>query len=269
MCLIAFAWQVHPEFPLVFAGNRDEFFNRPTEPAHWWEGSPAVLAGRDMQAGGTWCGLAEGGRLAALTNFRAPSEHNPKAPSRGALVGGFLSSKSSIPAYLEEIRPQKAAYNGFNLVLGEDLNRPEHAQLWIDSNRDATLPRRLEPGIYGVSNAKLDTPWPKVEAIKTGLCALLTPLKLDQKTLVHALLELLADDHLAEEGALPKTGVPLEVERTLSAAFVRMPGYGTRTSSVVLADRQGRLEFLERSFEPGGAHTDRQFWLGPGGSIPA
>jgi uncharacterized protein with NRDE domain len=149
------------------------------------------------------------------------------------------------------------------------LDRPEQAKLWIDSNRDATLPRRLEPGIHGISNAKLDTPWPKVEAIKAGLAGLLTPVNRDRTTLVQALLELLANDDLAEDGALPETGVPLEVERALSAAFVRMPGYGTRTSSVALADRQGRLQFLERSFGPGGAHADRQFWLDPRGSIPA
>jgi uncharacterized protein with NRDE domain len=269
MCLIVFAWQRHVDYPLVFAGNRDEFLARPTEPAHWWPGAAPILAGRDLEGGGTWCGVSASGRLAALTNFRAPSERNPDAPSRGVLVSGFLQSRERAQDHLTGLAQRKSAFNGFNLLGAEQLDQPEKSTLWIDSNRAHDMPRRLEAGLYGVSNAQLDTPWPKVVAAKARLNALLQPHVLERAALIAALFAMLADPQTAPYDALPATGVSLEAERSLSAAFIRMPGYGTRTSTVILVDRAGQLDFVERSFDASGAVTDRQFLGWSGTAAPA
>lgn len=266
MCLIVFAWQSHPEYPFVLAGNRDEFYARPTEAAHWWPDSPGVLAGRDQKAGGTWCGIASSGRFAALTNFRGPSEGNALAPSRGALVSDYLAGRHSAANYLAGLATSKARYNGFNLLLAEGLQSPASADLWVDSNRDATMPRRLEGGIHGVSNAQLDTPWPKVETAKARLQNLLAGDALAADALIAALLALLTDPQIAPDETLPATGVPLAAERSLSAAFIRMPGYGTRTSTVILVDHRGRLCFHESTHPVDQPYSMRRFssWAAPG-----
>ena len=165
MCLILVAWQAHPGYPLLVAANRDEFYARRTASADFWPESPQVLAGRDLEAGGTWLGITRQGRFAALTNYRDPSSHKPQAPSRGKLVADFLRGKDSIDAYLDTL--DAIAYNGFNLLLGDGK------QLIAFSN--ITMQRHeLAPGVYGLSNALLDTPWPKVGAGKTALETALT-----------------------------------------------------------------------------------------------
>lgn len=257
MCLIVFAWQRHPEFPFVFAGNRDEFFARATKSAHWWGTRRQILAGRDLQAGGTWCGVTSTGRFAALTNFRGPNEKKSDAPSRGHLVSDFLEGAAEPVAYLRAMKDSKRLYNGFNLLLGEHLLGPGEPTLWIDSNRDPKTPLLLEPGIYGVSNARLDTPWPKVEIAKARLTSALDAMSPEH--LVANLFELLADSTRAPDSKLPKTGVSLALERDLSAAFVRLDGYGTRASTVMVLDRGGRLRFIERSFGEAGQTGELQY----------
>ncbi|MBI4987442.1 MAG: NRDE family protein [Rhodocyclales bacterium] len=246
MCLILLAWRAHPDYPLVVAANRDEFFARPTAPAAFWPEVPQVLAGRDLEAGGTWLGVARSGRFAALTNYRDPARNKACAPSRGGLVSRFLTGSQSPAAYLTELESCADRYNGFNLVFGD----PDG--LWCFSNCGEGE-RQLAPGVYGLSNHLLDTPWPKVargkSALNAALCALPNEIPL---------FTLLRDDSIAPDEALPRTGVSLEWERLLSAAFVRMPGYGTRSSTVLLMDATGNVRFIEQGFLPDALPGERR-----------
>lgn len=246
MCLILVAWQVHPEYPLVIAANRDEFFARPTAPAGFWKDAPQVLAGRDLEAGGTWMGVTRGGRFAALTNFRDPAQNRREAPSRGTLVADFLSGVESAQAYLARIAPRAKLCNGYNLLVGDG------ASLWWSSNMGGA-PRALDPGVYGVSNHLLDTPWPKVGAGKTALAQALDRLPNDE-----ALFRLLQDDGIHPDQHLPQTGVPLDWERLLSSAFVKSPDYGTRGSTVLCLGRDGWLSFDEQTWLPAAQRGQRQ-----------
>ena len=236
MCLILLAWQTHPDYPLVVAANRDEFFVRPSAPAAFWTEAPDILAGRDLQAGGTWLGVTRGRRFAALTNFREGGKQVSDAPSRGALVADFLAGKCDPEAYLEALSKRGADYNGFNLFVG-DARR-----LGYYSNREPG-PRWLAPGIYGLSNHLLDTPWPKLSATKAAFADALA--QLPEST---PFLQLLADQDIVADAQLPETGVPLEWERILSAVFVTSPDYGTRASTLLTMERTGRVTLLERSF---------------------
>ena len=239
MCLILVAWRVHPDYPLVVAANRDEFFARPTAPAAFWRDAPQILAGRDLEAGGTWLGITRGGRFAALTNFRDPAQNRSGAPSRGGLVAEFLAGRDAPQAYLDRIAPRASQCNGYNLLMGDSES------LWWSSNMGGES-RRLEPGVYGVSNHLLDTPWPKVGAGKTALAQAVDRLPDDQ-----ALFQLLRDDGIHPDEHLPQTGVPLDWERLLSSAFVKSPGYGTRSSTVVCVGRDGWASFDEQSWLSG------------------
>jgi uncharacterized protein with NRDE domain len=257
MCLAVVAWHVHPDFPLVLAANRDEFYARSTRPASWWGQSVALLAGRDEEAGGTWLGVTRGGRLALLTNVRAPSERNAHAPSRGAIAVGALQSRQPAGEWLREQAPRMGAYNGFNLLLAEPAaSRGSTPRLLYYTNRRDHGPRPLEPGIYGLSNAFLDTPWPKVVRAVSGFaCALASRVDAD------ALLTLMADRRPVRDAELPSTGVPLEWERALAPVQIRAHGYGTRSTTVVTLRRDGVVNFLERSFDPESpqVHRDRHF----------
>jgi len=244
VCLILVAWRVHPDYPLVVAANRDEFFARPTAGAAFWPDAPQVLAGRDLQAGGTWLGITRLGRFTALTNFRDPARQRAQAPSRGRLVADFLLGAQSIDAYLDRIAPD--AFNGFNLLLGDGERLVAYSNV---SNQR----HELEPGLYGLSNALLDTPWPKVGAGKTALGAALAALP-DESLL----WQLLRDDTIAPDEALPATGVPIEWERLLSAAFVKSPDYGTRSSTLLKVGAGGTACFDEQTWLPGAAVGERR-----------
>lgn len=226
MCLIVFAWKVIPGAPLILAANRDEFYARPTVAAAWWEDHPDVYAGRDKIGGGTWMGVTRHGRFAALTNVRSPDEqHSDTAPSRGKLVADFLTGAASPEAYIAELRQQNAPYNGFNLLVGD-----RDTLIWY-SNRAEQDPRNGQPlpyGIYGLSNDALDTPWPKVTRAKAEFASMLI-----QGAPEESYFELLADTTRANDCRLPHTGVPLELERTLSSVFIASENYGTRSSSVI------------------------------------
>ncbi|NEX59709.1 NRDE family protein [Noviherbaspirillum galbum] len=225
MCLIVFAWQVVPGMPLLAAGNRDEFFERPTEPAHWWEDHPDIYAGRDRRDGGTWMGINRDGRFACITNVRAPNEKRSDAPSRGKLVRDYLAGSLSPEDYIREIAAGAHRYNGFNLLIGH------HRSLVWFSNKAEDDPRNgkpLAPGVYGLSNASLDSPWPKVVRTKAQFASLLC-----QGAPREAYIEMLSDTTRASDCRLPHTGVSKEWERVLSAAFIESPEYGTRSSTVV------------------------------------
>ncbi|MFL6672464.1 MAG: NRDE family protein [Massilia sp.] len=246
MCLIVFAWRVIPGVPLIAAANRDEYYDRPATPAGPWPDNPNVIAGRDLKGGGSWMGVTlngpNGPRFAALTNIRAPGERRDDAPTRGALVADYLNGDLSAAAYLERIAPGADAYNGFNLVLGD-----REALYWF-SNRGGDDPRNgkaLEPGIFGISNSLLDAPWPKVLRTKAQFASLLC-----QGAPEEAYFEMLADTTLAPDLRLPETGVPLEMERVLSAICIETPGYGTRTSTVVRLYADAPPELQERIVQP-------------------
>ncbi len=253
MCLIAFAYHCHPRYRLIVAANRDEFYRRPTAPAGFWPECPQLLAGRDLEQGGTWLGITRGGRFAALTNYRDPTAHKANARSRGGLVRDFLCDGQEPEVYLRQAFAAGREYNGFNLLIGEG------DKLWYWSNRGAA-PAEVTPGIHGLSNHLLNTPWPKVAKAKDGMAACLTG---PDEALPARLFALLADDASAPDAALPDTGVGLEWERTLSPIFIASPDYGTRSSTVILAGYDGQVWFCEKSW-PGGA--ERVFAFSVAGS---
>ena len=237
MCLILFAWKMHQNFPLVLAANRDEFYERPSAPAAFWEDAPDLLAGRDLREGGTWLGITRNGRLAAITNYRDPASLKIGAPSRGRLVSDYLRGREIPEVYLRRIAPDADRFNGFNLLVGD----PD--ELFCFSNRGTR--ERLQPGIYGLSNHLLDTTWPKVAQGKRVLKALLQGGK---GVPSEALFSLLADRTRPPDDRLPDTGVGLEWEKILSPRFITSPVYGTRSSTVLLIDRKGGVTFVERVF---------------------
>lgn len=246
MCLIAFHWQPERATPLLIAANRDEFYERPTEPLAWWEAG-RILAGRDLRAGGTWLGVSCTGRFAAITNFRDPALLKTGTPSRGRIPVSFLEAEASAQAFLEALRPEAAAYSPFNLLLfdGREL-------LGYESRHDQVVP--FAPGIHAVSNGRFDEPWPKALLVQAGLA--------EAEADDEALLRLLRDDRPSEDGRLPRTGVPLDLERALSPVFIRTPTYGTRASTILRLGRE-RAAILEQSHAATGTPTRRRFTFEP------
>ena len=240
MCLILIAHGAHSDFPLVIAANRDEYYQRPTARAAFWQDHPHILAGRDLECMGTWLGVTRKGRFAALTNFRDPRERKTDAPSRGRLVSDFLASDQGPREYLEQVASEAPRYNGFNLLAGD------RDGVFYVSSRESTVDE-LSPGIHGLSNHLLDTPWPKVERGKQRLQAALAG-----EPNTETLLDLLYDREPAPEGELPDTGIELELERVLSPALIVSPQYGTRASTAVLFGEDGSVSFAERTILPGG-----------------
>lgn len=245
MGLLAWSWQPGSAQPLLLAANRDEWFARPTRAMRWWSPRPghSVLSGRDLLGGGIWLGLSADGRFAALTNVRDRMPAPPRAPSRGALALGFLLGDAAPLAHAEALRAGAAAYAGFNLLLG-DLRRGE--MVWL-SNRADRL-ERVPPGVHGLSNAALNTPWPKLERLRA---AVRDARALAGETQLAALRAALLDPARAADAALPDTGVGAELERALSAAFIRLPAYGTRASTLLRADAR-RVEVREQQHAPPG-----------------
>ena len=246
MCLILFAWNSHPDYSLVVAANRDEFYERDTEGVSWWPEHPHVLAGRDradvVGSPGTWLGFTKTGKFAALTNVRAPSEKNPDARTRGELSLMYLTGNDRPTQFVQSNSKRFSQYNGFNLLMA-DLSDPAKAEMhWVSNRmmmgqnvrpRKVFPPQPLEPGVYGLSNAMLDTPWPKVNH---RVAAFAQTLAMDQGSLKNAdqYLKLLADTHHASDHELPNTGVSKEWEKALSPAFIKTPAYGTRSSTCLL-----------------------------------
>jgi uncharacterized protein with NRDE domain len=236
MCLIVFAWRPGHPHPLVVAANRDEFYARPTAPLAHWQDHAGVYAGRDLEAGGTWLGIGAQGRFAALTNIRQPGQA-PGRRSRGELVAQFLTSRQSIEQYVHQINQRLDDYAGFNLLLGDG----ERLCYLSSLTPAATF---LEEGFYGLSNAGLDTPWPKLLKARDGLR--------EAGDSPDALLTLLADATAAADNQLPDTGVGLVTEKLLSSVFIASPNYGTRASTVLIVQADGQRRLIERSFGPHG-----------------
>ncbi|MDO3378383.1 NRDE family protein [Geoalkalibacter halelectricus] len=250
MCLIVLGVAARADLPLILAANRDEFYRRPTAAADFWDICPAVLAGRDLQAGGTWMGVTRAGRWAAVTNVRNPQDIQPGRHSRGRLVRAYLCGAADPGAFLHALAPHAARFPGFNLLLGAGR------EVWYFSNRGAGPPRRLAPGVYGLSNALLDTPWPKVRDARADLSALLQKREPPSSA---ALFALLADRRRPPDAELPDTGVGLAWERVLGSRFIESADYGTRCATLLRLDAHGGLDFRERTFEEGTLAFERGF----------
>lgn len=254
MCLILFAHHHHPDYALVLAANRDEFFERPTQRAHFWTPDHTdLLAGRDLRSGGTWLGVTRTGRFAAITNYREPRHHRPDAPSRGHLVADFLKATTDPVAYLQDVAERAEAYNGFNLIVGT----PEEVVYF--SNRGEAV-RQLSRGVYGLSNHLLDTPWPKIQAGKAALETTLQQEETAPPRLAYTLLRQLHDPTPAADADLPDTGIGLDWERVLSPLHIVSPTYGTRSASVLLLGYDGRITFAERAYGPDGIEAPDQLF---------
>jgi uncharacterized protein with NRDE domain len=242
MCLVIVGWQQHPEFPLIIAGNRDEFHGRPTEAAHWWPDQPDILGGRDLQAGGTWLALHRNGRFATVTNYRDKEPTSAKNRSRGHLVTEFLQGSETSDSYLRSV--DGAKYAGFNLLVFDG------GSLGWSSNRGDDI-KLLPPGVYGLSNALLDSPWHKVLRAKSALEAAIA----DDNVNASALFRLLGDREKAPVSQVDSARLPFETAHAISAPFIVLPDYGTRSSNVALYDAGGNWQVRERRFDASGART--------------
>lgn len=238
MCLILIAFNYHPKYRLVVAANRDEFYERPAAAAGFWQDNPQVLAGRDLQQMGTWLGLNMTGGFAAVTNYRDPFNIKTEARTRGELVRDYLLTALSPAEYLELVRAKREEYNGFNLLVGNNTS------LYYYGNTENQI-KKLKPGLYGLSNHLLDTPWPKITRGKEMMHRCLTG---SREVNVEDLFALLSDEKIAEDKDLPDTGIGLEKERLLSSIFIAGAEYGTRSSTVVLIGSDNHVLFRERTF---------------------
>src|SRR6185437_11658291 len=251
MCLLVVAWQAHPRYPLVVAANRDEFHERPTAPMAKWPPPNDILAGRDLRANGTWLALDRQRRFGVVTNFRDLQKPQPQAPSRGNLVPRFLSEAASPSRFLAMLAADAGGYAGFNLLLADT------SSLGYASNRTHPFARALPPGVYGLSNQLLDTPWPKLRRVRQEFETWLA----QPRGSTDELLAMLADrTRVAADEDLPRTGLPTEWERILSSPFVLHPDYGTRSSTVLLLEHSGAFVLIERRFGRQGETSGESKW---------
>lgn len=239
MCLIVFSYKQHPQYPLIFAANRDEYYERPSQAAHFWENYPNILAGKDLKAGGTWMGINKEGEFSAITNYRDPNIEKENPPSRGKLVLDFLQTDENAQNYLSELQSHADQYMGFNLLAGS-LD-----QLGYYSNQQDNI-LFLDSGLFGLSNHLLETSWPKVRRAKKKLHHIIQ----DKDITPEPLFDLLTDDHEAPDEELPDTGIPKEIEKKVSPIFIKSEGYGTRCSTILLIDHLGKVTFAERRYKP-------------------
>ncbi len=247
MCLVVVALDAHPRYALVIAANRDEFHSREALPAHWGERPPfaGVLAGRDLDAGGTWLGIRRDGRWALLTNVReGRGRNNPAAPSRGVLVPAILNDRGTPVAAMRTVMRNAESYNGFNLLAGD-----AGSAAWASNRSNET--RAITAGVHGLSNALLDTPWPKLARTRAKVAEWAAHDDNDLTPVFAAL----SDRSRPPDEALPSTGVPIEWERLLSAPFIVSEDYGTRCSTVLAIERGGSARFIERTFDRRGEPT--------------
>lgn len=249
MCLITFAYRQHPEYPLIVVANRDEFYARPTMNMHFWEGRTDVLAGIDLEQKGTWLGINKAGKFSAVTNYRQGGNKETGLRSRGHLTRRFLTEAINADTYLKELQVDSHQFGGFNLLLGDASG------LYYSSNKGAES-RRLKPGVYGLSNAHLDTDWPKVLQAKQHLQQVIqNEISLDK------LAQVLSCKQQAEDKDLPHTGVTLEWEKQLSSCFINIEGYGTRATSVLLQNKEGVIQIAEFRFDQAGQTGKQLFTL--------
>lgn len=239
MCLIAFAWNAHPDFRLIVGANRDEWHDRPAAPAAWWNDRPHILAGRDLKAGGTWMGVTRNGRFAAVTNFRDPGDKKSTARSRGELVTDFLASDATPEKFLSATKLRSHEYTGFNLIVGDTASL-----VYFSSVRGEV--EILPPGVYALSNHTLNEPWPKVKAAKSALEAALG-VEVPQKALQMAVYDFLSDTVTPPDRVLPDTGVGVAWERVLAPALIVTPTYGTRASTILSVGNSDEVSFVEHT----------------------
>lgn len=257
MCLLVLAWKAHPRYRLVVAANRDEYHDRPAEALSRWAAPPDILAGRDLRAGGTWLGVDRRRRFGVVTNFRDLMRAPPQAPSRGHLVPGYLSGAADAGGYLAGLEGEAPGYGGFNLLLADSDS------LWYASNRSAPFAQALAPGVHGLSNERLNTPWPKLLRVRRGFEDWLRGAGSAEDEQLFALL---ADRTPASKEELPAgDALSAEWERILSSPFVRHEKYGTRCSTVVAIEPSGACFLAERRFDPSGACVgETRYRLSPG-----
>lgn len=245
MCILAFAKNVHPDYPLILIGNRDEFYRRPTAEASWWENG--VLAGRDLEAGGTWLGMHSNGRFATLTNYRDIQGIKSSVRSRGELPLDFLTSTKDLNEYAESVSAKADQYNGFNLLLWEK------GKMLHFSNYENTI-NEVEDGFHALSNALLDSPWYKTDLLLAGFRSLI-----ETQTLEHeAFFDLLMDQSKAPNDRLPNTGLTTAMEKELSSICIRTPDYGTCSSTIIRINRQNEVSFHERVYAVGNSEGDTE-----------
>jgi uncharacterized protein with NRDE domain len=250
MCLILFAYNVHPSYPLILAANRDEYYERPTQMADFWQEELNLLAGKDLKAGGTWLGITRDGRFGALTNYRDPAETNINAPTRGSIVIDFLRGSQPPEQYLNNLANCGIPFNKFSVLLGTIPN------LYYYTNAKGKF-TKVSKGIHGLCNHLLDTPWPKVVRGKKKLTEIVTG---KDSLNIDNLLNLLADQEIAPEDHLPETGVRTEFEKVLSPIFITSPTYGTRCSTVVMVEKTGNVVFVEQNHNIPGTQATRQHY---------
>ncbi|WP_010650270.1 NRDE family protein [Oceanobacillus massiliensis] len=249
MCLINFQLNDHPKYKLIIAANRDEFYNRPTAAAAFWNDSPEILAGRDLLQMGTWLGITKTGRIAALTNYRNPDLEEPGKYSRGEIITNYLISNQSPEAYLNALRAKRGDYSGFNLIVGNS-----EALFYYNNMEDKF--DLIPNGTHALSNHFLNTPWPKVVKGRT----MLREYSNSHDTVeIEKLFEIVADAEEAGDNDLPQTGITLDLERKLSPLFIQTPDYGTRTSTILLIDKNDQVTFVERTWDKGIFDRDRHF----------
>lgn len=251
MCILFIGVNQHKHFPLIIAANRDEYHARPTQGSQFLTQHPSVLAGKDIKAGGSWMGVSKSGRLAALTNIRAPQREKAEAVSRGELVMDYLCENEDEQQYLTRLKQSANNYNGYNLLFGT-LNN-----LQVYNNYEDSV-YALEEGVYGLSNANLNAPWPKLDL---GRSELAKYCQQSNELNIEHLFSLLKNDKKATDDVLPETGAPIEWERKLSSIFIASPEYGTRSSTVLLLDRFNQVFWQERSFDSQAELVNQQTYL--------
>lgn len=260
MCLILTSWQSHPHYPLVVLANRDEFYERPTDSMHWWEEHPHILAGRDRAdvngSSGTWMGITKTGRFAALTNVRAPTEKNPDSRTRGEIAADFLKGRQTPEDFINDAERKFQRYNGFNF-LSVDLSLENPGLHWLSNRvlmgdnlrpRKVMNPQRLTPGVYGLSNAMLDTPWPKVQH-RVGAFAQMLAMDTGDFKKSEQYMRIMQDLTPAPDEYLPQTGLSYEWEKALSSAFIKTEHYGTRSIALIRVRHDGQFEVIEKRFD--------------------
>lgn len=249
MCIINFSFLKHPNYKLIIAANRDEFFERPTKNAHFWEDEPSILAGRDLSQMGTWLGVSKNGRFAALTNYRDPRLPEVRRYSRGEIVRNFLTSTDEANTFASNVKNVKDDYAGFNILLWDGAQFVHYNNIYDEMTN-------VSPGTHSLSNHTLNTPWPKVEKGKSYLHKAINGSdEIDREELFQFLL----DKEQAPDELLPNTGVGLEMERSLSSLFINLPHYGTRASTVVLIDQQNNVQFIERTYNSGNLKFESKY----------
>lgn len=245
MCLILFAYKVHPNYPLILAANRDEYYQRPSRATSWWPEQPDLLAGKDLEGGGTWMGVTRSGGFAAITNVREGTPTKGEFLSRGEIPLAYLKKPQNNNLFHQYLYSSRSQFRGYNLIYGT----PDHLQFF--SNRSSHI-ENLPPGIYGLSNATLNTPWPKIINGKNRLTSHIKAKNLS----IDCLFDILSDETIAPDHDLPDTGITPETERLLSATYIKGENYGTRSSSILLIDRYGKIELHEKERAPNGGPTN-------------